>query len=160
MGSDDTKKELRASLTPIENFFMLLMVGSQVCGYAMIVAYHDSDFLRQGLYRLALFHTLWAVRNFVTDRPQERGMITYGCVAGGCFLKREMLAIIGAVLVWASFLFVFSKVGSWPLGKLAHVSKKTLLWAKVYSFYLYSNLIIWLAIGGLLVYRKQSGMEW
>lgn len=148
----DRKKELRTTLTPTENFFMLLMIASQVASFHMLFLYHDNfDSLRQRLCILATLHAVWAARNFVTGNKLERGMLTYGVVATAVGLNRSDVAILGFILVWSSYLFVLSVIYAWPATKLAYVHKKTVVWAMVFKGYVYSNLILWLLIGGLLI---------
>jgi hypothetical protein len=148
----DRKKELRTTLTTTENFFMLLMIASQVASFHMLFLYHDNfDMLRQRLCILATLHAVWAVRNFVTGNKLERGMFTYGIVVAAIGLNRINLAILGSIMVWSSYLFVLSVIYAWPATKLAYVHKKTAVWAMVFKGYVCSNLILWLLIGGLLI---------
>jgi len=148
----DRKKELRTTLTTTENFFMLLMIASQVASFHMLFLYHDNfDMLRQRLCILAALHAVWAVRNFVSGNKRERGMFTYGIVVAAIGLNRINLAILGSIMVWSSYLFVLSVIYAWPATKLAYVHKKTAVWAMVFKGYVCSNLILWLLIGGLLI---------
>ena len=148
----DRKKELRTTLTTTENFFMLLMIASQVASFHMLFLYHDNfDMLRQRLCILAALHAVWAVRNFVTGNKLERGMFTYGIVVAAIGLNRINLAILGSIMVWSSYLFVLSVIYAWPATKLAYVHKKTAVWAMVFKGYVCCNLILWLLIGGLLI---------
>ncbi len=147
-------KELRSALSPVENVFLLLMVVSQIASYAMLAVSHaDVNIFRQRLTYLSTFHAIWATRNYAAGNKRERGMVTYGVVALGTSFHRPMLAVLGAFMVWSSFLFVLSVMHAWPAAKLAHVNRKTIRWAVVFKAYVCSNLLLWLIIGWLLVQR-------
>ena len=137
MGAD---KELRSTNTATEMFFMLLMAASQVVAWAMVTTLHDAPSLRLGLGGLAVFHALWAVRNFLSVTKLERGMISYAVLAVGCFFALMRVTLLGIGMVWLSYAFVASKgVATFSASKLAYVRKQTLVWAYVFKLYVLSN---------------------
>ena len=114
---DDTKKELRTTLTTTECFFVALMILSPAVSWAAVIGLRgDPAARRHALGHLAVFQALWAVRNFVSVSKRERGMFTYAIVAAGCYLDNAMFAVGGSALVLGSYLFVASFIAKWPAG--------------------------------------------
>ena len=152
MGAD---KELRSTNSATEILFMLLMVASQAAAWVMVITLHASPPLRLGLGGLAVFHALWALRNFVSVNRRERGMISYGVLACGCFFALMRVTLLGAGMVWLSYLFVATSMGvaTLPASKLAHLRKQTLVWAYVFKLYVFSNLALWPVVAVLVVRR-------
>ena len=134
---------------------MVLMVGSQTAAWAWLIftVLHVQPSVREGLGGLAVFHALWVVRNFLVLDRRERGMISYGVVACGCFFGHLSVTLLGVAMVWLSFLYVAYLLGviTWPASKLAHVWHQTLAWAQVFRLYICSNLAFWPAVAVLVV---------
>ena len=147
-------KELRSTNTATEKFFMLLMVVAQVVAWVMVTTLHEEPSLRLDLGGLAVFHALWAVRNFVYVAKRERGMITYGVLAVGCFFALWRVTLLGIAMVWLSYTFVaWMGVATFSASKLAYVRKQTLVWAYIFKLYVLSNLALWPYVAVLVVRR-------
>jgi len=91
------------------------------------------------------FYAAWAVRNYLSGNTRERGMVTFGTLAAGAALCNHghplwgaRVAVLGSALVGGSCALVLQRVALWPSAKLAHVSRKTDVWARVYKAHLAS----------------------
>ena len=151
------KKELRTSLSPKEFGLMLLMPVSNLASWALVVSttvQHPGDVAALlSMYRyVAAFYVAWALRNkLLAGNAKEQGHLTYGTVLAGALAGRAVFAGSGCVAVALSIVLVLSTIGSWPIGKLAHVMKKTYLWALIFKSYLVSKLVLNLVVVGLLI---------
>ena len=81
----------------------------------------------------------------MSGNTRERGMVTFGTLAAGAALCNHghplwgaRVAVLGSALVGGSCALVLQRVALWPSAKLAHVSRKTDVWARVYKAHLAS----------------------
>jgi hypothetical protein len=154
-GSDNSAKELRENLTPKESFLMWLMPASQLASWGALAA-ASRDTLLPTLQAIGLFYAAWALRNRLTGNKKEKGQYTYGTVVAGAALGSHILAGAGVIAVADSILLVLWIMGPWPLGKVAHVMKKTLLWALLFKLYLISMATQMGYAAGLLLRDRVS----
>ena len=152
------KGKLRTTLSPTEVLLTALMPASQVAAIMLLWQVRSgTQDVRQVAGGLAAFYALWAVKNRLTTQPHERGHFALGLTAVGCHYAlgggSHAAAFFGAVMTWATFAFAATKVLTWPAHKLAHVMKKTALWARVLQLYYVSSLATWAAAAYFLFVR-------
>ena len=149
------KKEIRSSLSVSETCFMILMPASQIWAWLKFLQGVKNDelavTLRQMLPSLCIFHALWALKNRYAGNMLEKGHLTFGAVALASLMGLDRVeafyfALAGAAMVWVSFFFVAANVTPWPATKLAHVMRKTVMWARIYKAYMLANTAFWLVI--------------
>ena len=149
--SDGKTKELRTTMTASENIFMALMPISQTAAWLSLMKFKLP--LSTVLPIFSLFYALWALKKVVVDGDRiERGHFTMGLTfVGSAFIGLEsragrVVTMAGLFTVLASFVIAGMKVLQWPASKLAHVVKKTLLWAYIIKAYFISSLAFWLTV--------------
>ena len=55
----------------------------------------------------------------------------------------RIIAFVGGIFVFGAYALAATRVLSWPPAKLAHVSKKTVVWARIMRLYYMSALLYW-----------------
>lgn len=157
MPDDDAKKQIRTTLTAKESFLMILMPVSQLVAFGLTyLASTGAVNVMHASCAIGTFYALWAFRNKLNGNVNEKGHFTAGALGVGGGMGSHVIATLGAASVAASIVVVLLKVGPWPLGKMAHVMKKTLVWSGVFKAYLTSMMaqMTWLAV--LLVLEARS----
>lgn len=150
---------LRESMTLLENFLTVLMPLS-VAISIFLVATSSAPALYNRVAAVAFFYCSWAVYNWLTTKPQEKGHYPLFTCMIGCFVGNssrkdiaivcKCIAILGAATTWLFFAGVgYRGALTFPASKLAHVNKKTLYWAWVLKAYFVGSLFSW----ALIVYR-------
>ena len=167
MTSDDKgRKSLRTSLEPAEMIFMLAMPISQAAAWYLVLSIEVLGTLQYSLadvlFRLCVFHALWAVKNRFFSNPMERGYYPFAMAAAGTCVGWDSalglgMSLLGALGVFGAFVVGSMRVISWPASKLAHVAKKTRTWANVMKAFYASSLIFWLMVSVLLLMRLVAG---
>ena len=139
------QKQLRTSLSAVENVFMLLMPASQAVAWKLVL---DADDPRRALFYISLFYALWAVKNRLSGITRERGYYGFALVCLGTsfadqndLTRRITLAGIGGV--FGAFILAAMLVLPWPVAKTAYLFKKTTTWAHVLRMYYISSLGFW-----------------
>lgn len=140
-------------MSATDNFFMLLMpVAASVHIWFAYSVHIGALELIPGIGKLAIFFALWALRNYyLQGSKKERGQFTMGLVALGSLVAQlfspyigHVMASVGALSVFLSYLFVFFLLARSPLAKLAKMAQKSTTWALVFKVYLGVQGLTWL----------------
>jgi len=157
----DKKKELRTSMSALENFLTLLMPVSVGASLYLVTTATGTVSLVQAVLGISLFYGLWALLNLFTTKPYEKGHFAFFTCALGCGgALRDAghftgyLAVIGAAGCLAAFMIAGKRVLGWPASKTAHVSKKTLYWVYVMQAYFLASFALW----GLVTYKLYGAL--
>ena len=138
-----------------ENILMGLLLPSVAASVALAATAQDKKtlFVRAG--SISGFYAAWALFNKFTTKPYEKGHFAFLTCLSGCVIVESMpalgrgLASSGAAAAFIAFVIAGQRVLGWPASKLAHVSKKTLMWARVMQIYFVCSLGSW----GYICYR-------
>ena len=144
MSSD--RKELRKTMRPFENVLMALMPTSIATSIYLVVVASTTENLHRSVAAISAFYCSWAIFNFLTTKPQEKGQYPLLLCCVGCLLGGRIgryMAITGSLGTCLAFAFVGQKIASWPASKLAYMSRKTLTWAHIMQLYVATSFGAW-----------------
>ena len=138
---------------------MLLMPASNLGAWALVYqSMADNIPLTTSCATISAFYVAWALRNrLLAGNKLERGYLTYGTLLAGAVLGNLALTLLGALAVAGSIVLVLSKVGPWPLSKLAHVRGKTVLHSAIFKAYLVS-MLVQLSVIMMLLLRERNAV--
>jgi hypothetical protein len=140
---------------------MLLMPASNAMAwYLLVSSAGDPQRLLLSVKHLCVFHWAWAIKNVMGNFPQERAHGAFGISLLGFWLGSGSSVGQGCICAGLSgVVFAYAYASQlalrWPVSKIAHVRKKTLLWAHVMRWYYVSYAIFW----GVAIYLLVPGPD-
>lgn len=138
-----------------ENLLMGLLLPSVAASVILTATANNKASLFGRAAGISSFYAAWALFNKFTTKPYEKGHFAFLTCLSGCVIVESMpalgrgLASSGAAAAFLAFVIAGQRVLGWPASKVAHVSKKTLVWARVMQVYFVCSFGSW----GYLCYR-------